>query len=135
MVVVDTSVWIDYLNGTSTQHTDWFDAQLTQRRFGVLDLMVCEILQGVPSDKAAALVLKHLKRFEIGSTGGADLAIAAASNYRALRTRGHTIRKTIDCLIATYCIREGCSLLHTDRDFDPFEEWLGLSVVHPNVLR
>jgi predicted nucleic acid-binding protein len=65
------------------------------------------------------------------ATGGTELALAASDNYRFLRKRGITIRKTIDCLIATFCIREGHALLHRDRDFDPFEEHLGLKVVHP----
>ncbi len=131
MVIVDTTVWIDYLNGTATPETDWLEQQLTERRFGLLDVMVCEVLQGLPSEREATRTLANLKRFEICDTGGVDLAVAAAANYRFLRARGRTVRKTIDCLIATYCIREGHSLLHADRDFDPFEDLLGLAVVHP----
>ncbi len=65
------------------------------------------------------------------SSGGVEIAVAAAENYRILRTKGITVRKTIDCLIATFCIREGHELLHRDRDFDPFEMHLGLQVIHP----
>ena len=97
---------------------------------GLTDLMVCEILQGVSSDKQAATVLAHLKRFEILDSGGVDVATASAANYRTLRAQGITVRKTIDCLIATVCIQGGHELLHNDRDFDPFEATLGLRVVH-----
>jgi predicted nucleic acid-binding protein len=130
VVIVDTTVWIDYLNDVTTPETEWLDAHLSRQRLGVLDLMICEILQGLSSDEEAAQVLGDLKRFEIFETGGVELAVAAAQNYRALRAQGRTVRKTIDCLIATFCLRHGHSLLHADPDFEPFEERLGLSVVH-----
>ncbi len=129
MVVVDTTVWIDYFAGRSTPQVGWLERELTSRRMGLTDLMVCEILQGVSSDKQAATVLAHLKRFEILDSGGVDVATASAANYRTLRAQGITVRKTIDCLIATVCIRGGHELLHNDRDFDPFEANLGLRVV------
>jgi predicted nucleic acid-binding protein len=97
----------------------------------LLDLTVCEVLQGVSTDAAAARVLRALRRFEIFDTGGIALAVAAARNYRSLRARGRTVRKTIDCLIATFCLEHSHTLLHCDRDFDPFEDVLGLQVVHP----
>lgn len=131
MVVVDTTVWIDYFAGRSTRQVDWLDRELTSRRLGLTDLMVCEILQGVSSGRQATTVLTNLKRFEILESGGVDIASAAAANYRTLRTQGITVRKTIDCLIATVCMRGGHELLHNDRDFDPFETHLGLRVVHP----
>ncbi len=131
MVIVDTTVWIDYLKGVATLETDWLDEQMARQRLGLLDLMLCEVLQGVSTEREAARVLRHLGRFEIFETGGADLATAAAKNYRLIRARGQTIRKTIDCLIATFCLGEGHVLLHRDRDFDPFERLLGLAVVHP----
>lgn len=131
MVVVDTTVWIDYFAGRSTKQVDWLDRELTSRRLGLTDLMVCEILQGVSSGRQATTVLTNLKRFEILESGGVDIASAAAANYRTLRTQGITVRKTIDCLIATVCMRGGHELLHNDRDFDPFETHLGLRVVHP----
>lgn len=130
MVIVDSGVWIDYLNGTDTPETGWLDARLTTERFGLLDLMVCEILQGLSTDQQAARVLGHLRRFEIFNSGGVDLAAAAAAQYRALRAHGRTVRSTLDCLIAAFCIREGHHLLHRDRDFDPFEAHAGLRVVH-----
>ena len=131
MVIVDTTVLIDYLHGVVTPQTAWFDRETTRQRLGVVDLTVCEVLQGVRSDKDAARVLSALREFEIHSTGGLELAVLAAKHYRAMRARGRTVRRTIDCLIAAYCMREGHALLHTDRDFDGFEELLGLSVVHP----
>jgi predicted nucleic acid-binding protein len=131
MVIVDTTVWIDYLNGIATPESEWLDRETARRRLGLLDLMVCEILQGLATDDDAARVLRQLRRFEIFETGGVDLAAAAARNYRHLRQRGRTVRKTIDCLIATFCLREGHTLLHADRDFDAFEELLHLQVVHP----
>jgi predicted nucleic acid-binding protein len=88
-------------------------------------------LQGIPTEGEAARTLKELRRFEVFGTAGVELATAAARNYRALRTRGKTVRKTIDCLIATFCLVHQHSLLHRDRDFDPFEDVLGLQVVHP----
>jgi predicted nucleic acid-binding protein len=131
MVIVDTTVWVDFLNGVATPETQWLDDHLTLERLGLLDLMVGEILQGLPSDVEAARVLRELQGFEIFETGGLELAAAAAGNYRALRAHGRTVRKTIDCLIATFCLREGHTLLHRDRDFDPFEQLLGLAVVDP----
>ena len=131
MIIVDTTVWIDYLNGVSTRESAWLDQEMTRRRLGLLDLMVCEILQGLASDAEAVRVLRHLRRFEILETGGVELAVAAAHNYRRLRQRGRTVRKTIDCLIATFCLRESHALLHSDRDFDAFEELLQLDVIHP----
>jgi predicted nucleic acid-binding protein len=131
MVIVDTTVWIDYLNGVATPEVEWLDREVTQRRLGLLDLIVCEILQGLSTDEEATRVLRQLRRFEIFETGGVELAMAAAHNYRKLRQRGRTVRKTIDCLIATFCLRGGHALLHVDRDFDAFENQLGLEVVHP----
>ena len=131
MVVVDTTVWVDYLNGVSTPESEWFEREASRQRLGLLDLMVCEVLQGLSTDEQAARVLRHLRRFEIAETGGVELAAGAACNYQRLRARGKTVRKTIDCLIATFCIERDHALLHHDRDFDPFEEVLDLQVVHP----
>jgi len=131
MVIVDTTVWIDYLNGVSTPQVDWLDARLTRQRFGLVDLALCEVLQGLENDAQASRVARELRTFAVFNTGGVELAEAAARNYRVLRSRGRTVRTTIDCLIATFCLTEGHSLLHGDRDFDAFEEQLGLRVVHP----
>ncbi|MGE3508692.1 MAG: PIN domain nuclease [Vicinamibacterales bacterium] len=131
-MIVDTTVWVDYLNGISTLEVEWFERESERQRLGLLDLTVCEVLQGVSTDAAAAQVLRTLRHFEIFDTCGITLAEAAARNYRSLRARGRTVRKTIDCLIATFCLEHSHALLHCDRDFDPFEDVLGLRVVHPD---
>jgi predicted nucleic acid-binding protein len=131
VVIVDTTVWIDYFRGRRTAQTRWLDQILGVTRVGLCDLILCEILQGMPSDADAAAVLAQMSSFDLLDTGGMDLAVESARNYRRLGARGHTVRRTIDCLIATLCLREGHELLHNDRDFDPFEAMLGLRVIHP----
>lgn len=131
MVVVDTTVWIDYLRGVENPETLWLDSQLERRRLGLTDLTICEVLQGISSAGRFAQVQRELLKFQIFQTGGSELAIATARNYRDLRERGYTVRKTIDCLIATFCLHGKHELLHRDRDFDGFEKVLGLKVVHP----
>ncbi len=135
MIVVDSTVWIDYLKGATTPEVEWLDREATRQRLGLLDLMVCEVLQGVSTDEDAARVLRELRRFQILETGGGHLAQAAARNYRRLRSRGETVRKTIGCLIATFCLEHDHALLRCDRDFDAFEYHLDLQVVHPDVAR
>lgn len=130
MVIVDTTVWIDYLRGIPNAETKWLDRELPIQPLGITDIILCEVLQGIPDDRSAARVQSDLLRLNVFESGGVELAIAAAANYRALRRKGHTVRKTIDCLIATFCIRAGHSLLHRDRDFNLFERELHLSVVH-----
>jgi predicted nucleic acid-binding protein len=131
VVIVDTTVWIDYFQGARNAETDWLSAQLDRQRFGLTDIILCEVLQGVRDDLVAEEVESALTKCEVFETGGVALAREAARNYRTLRGRGHTVRKTIDCLIATFCLRGRHSLLHRNRDFDPFEEFLDLSVIHP----
>ncbi len=131
MTIVDTTVWIDYLGGTTNPHTEWLDREFNQQPLGLTDLILCEILQGIHGDSRFARVRRELSKFELFPTGGEDLAVASAKNYRLLRARGCTVRKTIDCLIATFCLIEGHSLLHRDRDFEPFEKHLGLRITRP----
>ena len=131
MVIVDTTVWIDYLNGVQTPQTDWLDTEVEKQRLGLTDLILCEILQGVKTDEQATEAQRELMKFEVMPMSGIELAVAAAQNYRKLRAKGRTVRKTVDCLIATFCLMNGFTLLHNDRDFDPFEEILGLRVIHP----
>lgn len=131
MVIVDTTVWIDYFRGRRTAQTQWLDDGLGVTRVGLCDLILCEILQGLSSDADATDVLAEMSSFDLFDTVGMQLAVESARNYRRLRARGYTVRKTIDCLIATFCLREGHELLHADRDFDPFESVLGLRVIHP----
>jgi predicted nucleic acid-binding protein len=118
VVIVDSTVWVDYFNGHHNPETDWLDARPDQERLGLTTIILSEVLQGV----------FKLEVFE-GAT--VALAVQAARNYGTLRGRGRTVRKTIDVLIATFCLQEGHALLHRDRDFDPFENLLGLSVIHP----
>jgi predicted nucleic acid-binding protein len=131
VVIVDTTVWVDYLRGITNPETDWVHDELNYQRLGLTDVILCEVLQGVRDDIAARDVERQLLKLEVFDTCGVDLARGAARNYRTLRGRGQTVRKTIDCLIATFCIREQHSLLHRDRDFDAFEKFLQLSVIHP----
>jgi predicted nucleic acid-binding protein len=131
VVIVDTTVWIEYFRGSSTPEAEWLDAQLGRRRLGLVDIILCEVLQGVRDERTAVEVERQLLKLQVLQSGGVDLARDAAKNYRLLRSRGRTVRKTVDCLIATFCIRERHELLHRDRDFDPFEQLLELSVVHP----
>jgi len=131
MIIVDTTVWIDYLSGRDNSETDYLDRELSRQRLGLTDLILCETLQGVPDERSFTRVLQELRKFELFETGGEEMAILAARNFRRLRQHGRTVRKTIDCLIATFCLHHGHSLLHRDRDFDHFEQVLGLTVIHP----
>ncbi len=131
MIIVDTTVWVDYLRGTRTSHADWLDSQLASERFGLTDLILCEILQGITNTKQFEAVQEELLKLAVFETGTVAIAVEAALNYRRLRAAGRTVRKTIDSLIATFCLMEGYNLLHNDRDYDPFEDVLGLKVIHP----
>ena len=131
LVIVDTTVWIDYLRGTWNAETVWLEQQLGRTALALTDLILSEILQGVRNKRQFQDTRKDLSRYDIFNSCGSELAIASARNYLMLREKGFTVRKTIDCLIATFCIRNGHSLLHRDRDFDAFEQHLGLKVIHP----
>src|ERR1700719_82119 len=131
MIIVDTTVWIDYLSGRDNSETDYLDRELSRQRLGLTDLILCETLQGLPDERSFTRVLQELRKFELFETGGEEMAILAPRNLRRLRQHGRTVRKTIDCLIATFCLQHGHSLLHRDRDFDHFEQVLGLTVIHP----
>jgi len=131
VIIVDTSIWVDYLRGTRTPHTDWLEANLLRERLGLTNLILCEVLQGITAEDSFQAVHRALLNFEVFTTGGVELALAAAQHYRRLRSAGRSVRRTADCLIATFCLLEGHSLLHNNRDYDPFEDVLGLSVIHP----
>ena len=133
MTIVDTSVWIDYLTNQTNAHTEWLDSRVGSLSLGLTDLILCEVLQGIRYDNKYGRVQKQLSQMELFETCGEKLAVASASNYRKLRAKGHTVRTTVDCLIATVCMESGYRLLHRDRDFDIFEQHLGLQVVHPKV--
>ncbi len=128
MILVDTSVWIDYVNGVITPQTILLDADLENNRIAIGDLIITEFLQGFRDEKQyfeAKTMTESLAYYDLG---GKDIAIKAAENFRKLRKNGITIRKTIDVIIATFCIENGFQLLHSDRDFDPMEEILQLRV-------
>jgi predicted nucleic acid-binding protein len=129
VILIDTTVWIDYLRGIPTSQVEWLEGAMERQRLGLVDLILCEVLQGVRDHQHLEEVSHALSRFAIFTTGGTELALAAARNYITLRRQGYTVRKTIDCLIATFCLMHDHALLHNDRDFDPFEQFLGLPVV------
>jgi predicted nucleic acid-binding protein len=131
VVLVDSTIWIDYLAERETAETLWMKREGPRGSIGLTDLILCEVLQGIRDLRRFEEVRLQLQVFPILNTGGTPLAVAAAENYRILRAKGITVRKTIDCLIATFCIRNRHALLHRDRDFDPFERHLGLKVIHP----
>jgi len=131
VLIVDTTVWVDYLNGKPTRETDWLHREVERRRLGITDLILCEVLQGIRGEARSSEVENELLKLEVFPTGGVELAVATARSYRALRARGRTVRATIDGLIATFCLLNGHALLHNDRDFDHFEQVLGLQVIHP----
>ena len=131
MVIVDASVVIDYLNGITNPESEWLDRQLDRDRLGLTTISIVEVLQGLRDEREATAVEAALNEFELVAMPDAALAIEAARNYRRLRAADRRCRKTIDVLIATYCLRYQHALLHRDRNFDAFEELLGLTVVHP----
>jgi predicted nucleic acid-binding protein len=126
LIVVDSSVWIDFLNGRNALHVAALRATLGTNEIIVGDLMLCEVLQGLANERAAQQVEALLRRFEIVAMAGETIAVAAARNFRSLRRRGITIRKTIDLLIGTWCIENRKALLHNDSDFRPMARYLGL---------
>ncbi|MFM9969473.1 MAG: PIN domain nuclease [Burkholderiales bacterium] len=128
MILVDSSVWIDYFRAADTPQVALLDSYLGQSQLAVGDLIAAEVLQGVHDAREFKLVKQTLDAFVRVDLVGYDMAVKAAENYRLLKQRGITIRKTIDTLIATYCIEHGLTLLHADRDFEPFARHLGLKV-------
>ena len=126
MILVDSSVWIDYFRGTITAEADKLDMILGVEPIAIGDLILTEVLQGFDSDRAFNQAKKLLTSLTIVELGGKDIAIQAAKNFRTLRAKGITVRKTIDTVIATRCIQSGYILLFSDRDFDPFVQYLGL---------
>lgn len=129
MILVDTSVWIDYLRGLATTQTIELGIQMEAGPLLIGDLILCEVLRGVRLEAQARSVEASLRRFEVVALADPDLAIKAADNYRQLRGRGVTIHSVIDLIIGTFCIERGHALLHSDRDFEPMERFLGLRTV------
>ena len=131
MLLIDSTVWIDYFNGRATPETDYLDAALATEFILLGDIILAEVLQGFREDADFEAALRSLEKFQVVTLLDGRLAVQSARNYRRLRQLGVTVRKTIDCFIATYCIENDLPLLHSDRDFDPFEQHLGLIVIHP----
>jgi predicted nucleic acid-binding protein len=128
LILVDSSVWIDYFRNVSSEQSDALDALLETEPVIIGDLILMEVLQGFADDAQFRLALRLFDSEAITTIvlGGHDMAIKAAKNHRTLRSRGVTVRKTVDTIIATRCIEDQLTLLHCDRDFDPFVEHLGL---------
>lgn len=127
--IVDSSVWIDYFNGKPTPQTDTLDKALGHQEVAIGDIIFSEVLQGFRHDRDFEYAKQALLHFPIFDMVGVDNALHSAANYRRLRKQGLTIRKTVDCLIATFVIQRGFLLLHDDHDFEPFERHLGLQCV------
>ncbi len=118
MIIVDSSVWIDYFNGTLTPQTDRLDILLSQQLIGTGDLILAEVLQGFREDKDYQIALQLFQSLQFYNMLNKRLALQTAQNYRFLRKQGITVRKTIDVMIGTFCIENDFSLLHSDKDFD-----------------
>jgi predicted nucleic acid-binding protein len=130
VILVDSSVWVDYFRSADTPQVALLDSLFGRSPLAVGDLIAAEVLQGVRDEREFNLVKKTLDAFEHIDLAGYDLAVKASENYRSLRAIGVTIRKTIDTLIATRCIEDRLTLLHADRDFLPFAQHLGLKVAY-----
>jgi hypothetical protein len=129
MIMVDSSVWIDYFTGVINKQTDTLDKILGLRPIAVGDLILTEVLQGFRRDQdyeAAKTLFDDLTVFEML---GKNMALKSAENFRALRMQGVTIRKTADVIIASFCIERKLPLLFSDKDFKPFVKHLGLAEV------
>ncbi len=130
MILVDSSVWINYFNGKTTWQTEILDQMLQQIPIYTGDLILTEVLQGFRKDSEYKKAKEVLSILPCKQIGGYDIAIQSAENYRTLRKKGITIRKTIDIIIGTFCIVENIPLLHDDRDFDPMTKHLSLRIIN-----
>ena len=128
MIVADTSAWIDYVRGIEAPHTNILDYELQHNRIITGDLIITEFLQGFREEKDYQAAKRIMESLEYHDFVGKEIALQAAQNFRKLRKKGITVRKTIDVIIATFCIENGYALIHNDHDFDPMEEVLGLKV-------
>jgi predicted nucleic acid-binding protein len=130
VILVDSSVWIDFFNGTDTPQVACLDDLLSRERIAIGDLILAEVLQGFGADRDFERARRMLEAFELVELGGRDIAVKAARNFRRLRALGVTVRKMIDTVIATKCIEARYALLHDDRDFEPFSRHLGLRAAY-----
>lgn len=131
MLLVDTSVWVDYFNGVVNPQTNYLHDNVDRTPILIGDLILAEVLQGFRSDSDFEKARRAFGKFVHVNMVNEDLAVESARNFRLLRQKGVTVRKTIDSLIATYCIENDHQLLHNDSDFDGYEKHLGLQVIHP----
>lgn len=130
MILVDSSVWIDFFRNRPSLQAEWLDRNLGIEGLVVGDLILAEVLQGFKEDRGFEEARRLLGKLEQVNVADTELAVDAARNYRRLRSAGVTVRGIVDVLIATRCLASGLRLLHSDRDFDPFEKHLGLRVVN-----
>ena len=126
MIFVDSSVWVDYFNGTRSAETNYLDGLLGIEPIAIGDMVLIEVLQGFKHDRDYGIARELLTSLKVFTLGGQDIAIKSADNFRLLRKSGVTVRKTIDVLIATFCIERKFPLLHSDKDFEPFHEYMEL---------
>ena len=126
MILVDSSVWINYFRGVASPQTDKLDVLLGREIIAIGDLILAEVLQGFDAEQDFRQAAELLRAFPVLDLAGSDMAVRSAQNFRKLRSLGVTTRKTIDSIIATFCIERGLPLLHSDRDFEPFAAHLGL---------
>ncbi len=133
MVLVDSSVWINYFNGYSTWQTEILDQMLSQTPLFTGDLILTEVLQGFRKKNEYKKAKKILSMLDCQQLGGYEIAIQSAENYIHLRKKGITVRKTIDVIIGTFCISNGIPLLHNDKDFDPMVKYLGLQAISEKI--
>lgn len=131
MVIVDSSVWIDLLNRRLTPQTRWLQNPKASGNIGITALVLSEVLQGIRFESRFREAEQYLRAMPVFDGLAVSLAVQSARNYRTLRTLGITVRSTVDCLIATFCLENKHQLLHSDADFDHFERNLGLNVLHP----
>lgn len=129
MILVDTTVWIDYFNGVQSWQVDALDSFLSEELVLIGDIILAEILQGFDKESDYKKAKEALDPFECMDLGGKKLAIKTADNFRYLRSKGVTIRKTVDMLIGTWCIESKVELLHNDKDFDQIALHLPLKVI------
>ena len=129
MILVDSSVWIDFFRNEPTAQAEWLDRNLSIEGLLVGDLILAEVLRGFKDDRGFNEARRMLGQLKQVSLCGEGLAVEAARNFRKLRAKGVTVRGTIDVIIATRCLLDGVRLLHSDRDFDAFEAHLGLRTV------
>lgn len=129
MIMIDSTVWIDFFNNVRNEKTDKLFELLNSQMICIADIVLLEVLQGIRDDDKFSEIERYFRNMLIYNILNTEIAVKSAYNYRYLRKKGLTIRKSIDCIIATFCIEHEIELLHNDKDFQPFVDYLGLSVV------